>query len=194
MQNQTFETPLSLLERLRENQHGAWDEFSAKYVQILKRWCASWGMQDNDTDDIIQETLMVVLARIPRFEHRGRGSFRAWMKTIAWRCWCDVVAKADRLKNTELSESLRETPEAYQALEVDFDKLVMHEMLQTSMSIVQRRVEPKTWDVFRLTALESVPSTDVAAQLGMQVDAVYAARCRVQRWITQEFKRLDGDG
>lgn len=191
---QPFDTPLSLLERLKENQTGAWDEFSGKYVQILKRWCASWGMQETDADDIIQETLIGVLARIPRFEHRGRGSFRAWMKTIAWRCWCDVIAKTDRLKNAELSESLRNKPEAYQSLEVDFDKLVMHELLQTSMSVVRRRVESKTWEAFQLTALDSIPSTEVAQRLGMQVDAVYAARCRVQRWITQEFKRLDGEG
>ena len=191
MSSQAFETPLSLLERLRENDSGAWDEFAVRYVGVLKRWCASWGIQANDVDDIIQETLLVVLAQIPIFERRGIGSFRAWMKTISWRCWCDVLARAERAKNQVLCKSLRDTPAAYQSLEADFEKLAMHELLQSSMSVVKRRVEAKTWQAFHLTAMEQMPAGQVAVQLGMQVDAVYAARCRVQRLITQEYKRLD---
>jgi DNA-directed RNA polymerase specialized sigma24 family protein len=191
MSSQAFDTPVSLLERLRENEAGAWEEFSVRYVRVLKRWCASWGIQANDMDDIIQETLLVILAQIRGFERRGIGSFRGWMKTISWRCWCDVLAKAERAKNHLLSKSLRESPAAYESLEADFEKLAIHELLQSSMSIVKRRVEPKTWEAFYLTAMEQVPAGQAAAKLDMQVDAVYAARCRVQRWITQEFKRLD---
>jgi RNA polymerase sigma factor (sigma-70 family) len=191
MGSQTFDTPASLLERLRENESGAWEEFSARYVQVLRRWCAAWRIQANDVDDIVQETLLVVLAQIPSFERRGIGSFRAWMKTISWRCWCDVLARAERAKNEALWKSLRESPAAFESLEADFDKLAKQELLQSSMAIVKRRVEPKTWEAFHLTAMELVPAGEVAARLGMQVDAVYAARCRVQRWITKEYKRLD---
>jgi RNA polymerase sigma-70 factor (ECF subfamily) len=191
MSSQTFDTPVSLLERLRDNEAGSWEEFSVRYVRVLKRWCASWGIQANDVDDIVQETLLVILTQIRGFERRGIGSFRAWMKTISWRCWCDVLAKAERAKNLALSKSLRESPAAFESLEADFDKLAMQELLQTSMAIVKRRVEPKTWEAFHLTAMELLPAGEVANRLGMQVDAVYAARCRVQRWINEEYKRLD---
>jgi len=191
MINQTFDTSVSLLERLRENESEAWEEFSVRYVRVLKRWCASWGIQANDIDDIVQETLLVVLAQIRGFEHRGIGSFRAWMKTISWRCWCDVLARAERAKNQLLCMSLRDSPAAYESLEADFDKLAMLELLQSSMAIVKRHVEQKTWQAFHLTAMELLPAAEVAKRLGMQVDAVYAARCRVQRWITKEYKRLD---
>lgn len=193
MSNQTYDTPVSLLERLRENELGAWEEFSVRYVRVLRRWCASWGIQANDVDDIVQETLLAILSQIRGFERRGVGSFRAWMKTISWRCWCDVLARAERAKNHVLWASLRESPAAYESLEADFDKLVMQELLQSSMAIVKRRVEPKTWKAFHLTAMELLPAGEVAKSLEMQVDAVYAARCRVQRWITQEYKRLDRD-
>lgn len=193
MSNQTYDTPVSLLERLRENESGAWEEFSVRYVRVLRRWCASWGIQANDVDDIVQETLLAILSQIRGFERRGVGSFRAWMKTISWRCWCDVLARAERAKNHVLWASLRESPAAYESLEADFDKLVMQELLQSSMAIVKRRVEQKTWKAFHLTAMELLPAGEVAKSLEMQVDAVYAARCRVQRWITQEYKRLDRD-
>jgi RNA polymerase sigma-70 factor (ECF subfamily) len=191
MSNQTYDTPVSLLDRLRDNESGAWEEFSVRYVRVLKHWCASWGIQANDVDDIVQETLLVILTQIRGFERRGIGSFRAWMKTISWRCWCDVLARAEQAKNRLVLKSLRESPAAFESLEADFDRLAMQELLQTSMLVVKRRVEPKTWDAFYLTAMELLPAGVVAERLGMQVDAVYAARCRVQRWISKEYKRLD---
>jgi RNA polymerase sigma factor (sigma-70 family) len=191
MGSQTFDTPVSLLERLCDNESEAWEEFSLRYVRVLKSWCASWGVQASDVDDIVQETLLVILTQIRGFERRGIGSFRAWIKTISWRCWCDVLTRAERAKNHRLWKTLRDSPAAFESLEADFEKLAMQELLHSSMAIVKRSVEPKTWQAFHLTAMERIPAGEVAKSLGMQVDAVYAARCRVQRWITKEYKRLD---
>lgn len=191
MLNQTEDTPLSLLARLRENDQVAWSLFTARYGKILKRWCASWGIQSSDTDDIVQDTLLIMMSRIPQFEHRGVGSFRAWLKTISWRCWCDILARAHRGRHVELEQSLQSSPQAFETLEAEFDRLIMQELLQICMESVKRRVEPKTWDAFHLTAIESLPAGVVAERLGMNVDAVYAARCRVQRWIGKEYARID---
>ncbi len=59
------------------------------------------------------------------------------------------------------------------------------------MDRTRARVEDKTWQAFELTALQFKPAVEVAELLGMRVEAVYAARCRVQRWITDEIARLD---
>ncbi len=80
---------------------------------------------------------------------------------------------------------------AYEEADGAFGKLADEELLQTSMQRIRSRVEPKTWDAFRLTALESRPANEVATTLNMNVEAVYAARCRIQRMITQEVRKLD---
>lgn len=193
MSSTARDTPLSLLERIKARDEAAWAEFARKYVGVLEQWCRKWNIQSSDSQDVIQDTLLAVVVGVSNFERRGVGSFRAWMKTIAWRCWCDALAKAERRKDQELLRMLHSTPVAYEELEGAFGKLADYELLQTSMEKVRSRIEPKSWDAFRMTALESSPAVEVASLLKMNVDAVYAARCRIQRLITQEYKRLDED-
>ena len=185
------ETQLSLLERIKGKDETAWIEFTNKYAGVLQKWCRKWNLQATDAQDIVQDTLLAVMVGISSFEHRGLGSFRAWMKTIAWRCWKDALAKAERRQNHELLIDPNQTSTAGNELEAAFDALIVQELLQTSIERVRERIEEKSWDVFRLTALESSPAIEVAERLGMKIEAVYAARCRVQRMITQEFRRLD---
>ncbi len=184
-------TPLSLLERIRANDQDAWFEFSGRYARILEKWCQAWRIQATDAQDIIQDTLIAVMNGIEGFRRRGPGSFRAWMKTIAWRIWCETLAKAERREDRELLHWLKNSPDAYQNLEREFDRLALQELLETSMERAQARVEEKTWQAFRMTALEARPASEVAELLSMRVDAVYAARCRVQRLVTEEYSSLD---
>ena len=98
------------------------------------------------------------------------------------------------LKNIVLEEALRRSNQAVDGLISDLDKLIEQDLLETSMAKVRMRVTQTTWDAFRLTALEGLTGEAVAAQLGMSVDAVYMARCRVQRFISEELKRLEAEG
>ena len=183
-------TPVSLLERIKANDEGAWVEFSGRYVRVLEKWCGAWNIQPFDAQDVIQETLLAVMNGIQNFDRRGTGSFRAWMKTIAWRSWRQTITKTERRKDLELLKSL-ETSTAHRDLEDQMDRLAVEELLQASMERARARVEEKTWQSFEFTALQLRPAVEVANALGMNVDAVYAARCRVQRCITEEFERLD---
>jgi RNA polymerase sigma-70 factor (ECF subfamily) len=55
------------------------------------------------------------------------------------------------------------------------------------------RVEPQTWEAFRLLAREGLSGEEVAARLRMSVATVFKAKSRVLEFIRQEVKRLDGD-
>jgi RNA polymerase sigma-70 factor (ECF subfamily) len=65
--------------------------------------------------------------------------------------------------------------------------------MDRAMEQVRPRVAAKTWDAFRLTALEGLTGADAAAQLGMKVDRVYGARSDVTRRIQKEVRRLEGE-
>jgi hypothetical protein len=60
------------------------------------------------------------------------------------------------------------------------------------LGVCNPRVEPQTWEAFRLTACENWQGEDVAAALGMNVTAVFKAKSRVLAFIRQEVRRLDG--
>jgi RNA polymerase sigma-70 factor (ECF subfamily) len=188
------ETPLSLLERLgNTNDEAAWDEFSRRYCSVIRQWCRKWGLQAADADDLIQETTLIVISQVSDFRRHGIGSFRAWMKTIAWRCWRRVESRTRRLDASMLDETIWLSPKARENLLEDFDRLAHQELLQTCMDAVRGRVESTTWQAFSMTALDEKPAQEVAVQLGLSVGAVYMARSRVQRHIADELKKLDPD-
>ena len=54
------------------------------------------------------------------------------------------------------------------------------------------RVQPHTWEAFRLTAVEGKSGAEVAALLGMQVATVFVARGKVQKMLQDEVRKLDG--
>jgi len=183
-------TPVSLLDRVRRGDQVAWNEFSLQCSTMLRQWCVQWGLQTADADDLIQDTLLIVFSRIAEFRRRGAGSFRSWIRTIAWRCWCDAVARVERSMRAEVAVRFRDSLEARTSLEQEFQKLFENQILQQAMDIVKHRVQPSTWEAFRLTALENVGGEMAAEISGLQVNAVYAARFRVQRLITAEMQQL----
>lgn len=183
-------TPVSLLDRVRRGDQVAWNEFSAQCSSMLRQWCLKWGLQTADADDLIQDTLLIVFSRVAEFRRRGAGSFRSWIRTIAWRCWCDAVARVERSMRSEIAVRFCESLEARTSLEEEFRKLFENQILEQAMEIVKRRVQASTWDAFRLTALENAGGEIAAEISGLQINAVYAARYRVQRLISAEMRHL----
>ncbi len=53
------------------------------------------------------------------------------------------------------------------------------------------RVEPQTWEAFRLTAYEGFSGDEVAARLGMTRATVFKAKSRVLGLLREEIKLLD---
>jgi DNA-directed RNA polymerase specialized sigma24 family protein len=82
-------TSLTLLVRVQNRaDREAWGRFSQIYGGMIGKWLRSQHVQASDADDIGQETLVVVLQELPKFQHNGRpGAFRRWIRLIlAHRC------------------------------------------------------------------------------------------------------------
>ena len=66
------------------------------------------------------------------------------------------------------------------------------ELLEQARARVCERVEPQTWQAFRLTALDGLPAAEAAGQVGLTVAAVYKAKSRVLQLLSEETQRLEG--
>ena len=53
------------------------------------------------------------------------------------------------------------------------------------------RVNPKTWQAFELTAIEQLPSNEVAERLEMRLEAVYKAKSNVLKLLREEVEGLE---
>ena len=60
------------------------------------------------------------------------------------------------------------------------------------MARVRLRVQPHTWEAFRMVALDGMSGAAVGERLGMKVATVYVARSKVQKMLQEEVRRLQG--
>jgi RNA polymerase sigma-70 factor (ECF subfamily) len=86
-------------------------------------------------------------------------------------------------------ESLQAGDDLVEQLEDEFRR----EVIDRAMERVRPRVAPKTWDAFRLTALEGWSGAAAAAQLEMKITRVYGAKSEVTRRIQEEVRKLEGN-
>jgi RNA polymerase sigma-70 factor (ECF subfamily) len=85
-----------------------------------------------------------------------------------------------------LLQSLPAREALVERLEQQFDR----EMLERAMVLVRERVEPLTWRVFELLAVEQLSGEEVARRTGMKVASAFASRSKVQRLIRGEIAHL----
>jgi len=184
-----LDTSLGMLRRVQAGDDQAWSEFATRAAGILRHWARWKRLQVADAEDLTHDALLVVLSKIQGFKHSGRGSFRAWLRAIAWRCLCEANSDKENLSRPQLAEKYRQAEDQIAALEEEFDRLQQLDLLRNCMVAVQKRVQPQTWHAFRLVALEGLSGPVAAQQLSMQLDAVHASRTRVQKLISSEIRR-----
>ena len=192
------DTRVTLLAKLRlaPRDPAAWSEFVSWYGQRIYVWCRTWGLQASDAEDVTQEVFLKLSSRMHEFQYDPNKSFRAWLRTVTHHTWQDCLCKKRCLVHVSRSES-ESRALADAVARDDLNKALAaaadQELLNEAAAVVQLRVEPRTWEAFRLLALEGVSGAEAAQRLGMKVATVFVARSKVQRMLRDEVARLDHD-
>jgi RNA polymerase sigma factor (sigma-70 family) len=198
--NSSAQTSGSLLGRLRLK--GAdpadWVEFVRRYTPLIREWCHRWKLQEADAEDITQIVLAKLTAQIGSFRYDPGLSFRAYVRTVTHHTWCDFLESRKRPGASgsgdsavlERLESIAARDDLIGRLAEAFD----YELLEVAIARVRLRVEPRTWEAFRLTAREGLSGTEAAALIGMEVATVFKAKSKVQKMLRDEVHRLDKGG
>ena len=176
-------TPLTLLERLRTpDDGGAWPRFVALAAPFLFDSARRWGLQDADAWEVVQQVLLTVHQKVSQWRPNHQpGAFRCWLLRTAHRVClhafrdlvrCDRAAGGAGVKNP-----IDHVPAA---TETDDDRRDFERWAFCwAAGLVQREVDPVTWQAFRMTAVEGVSAAETAQRLGMKIGSVYTAKCRV---------------
>jgi RNA polymerase sigma-70 factor (ECF subfamily) len=189
-------TSIKLLQCLRQQpaDQAAWAEFVRRYGPRLYHWCRCWKLQEADAQDVTQAVLVKLAAKMGTFHYDPAGSFRAYLKTLVRYAWCDFLesrkqpgAGSGDSEVHKLLETVEAGDDLVQRLDEQFDQ----ELLAEAEALVQQRVEPHTWEAFRLTAVEGLSGAEVGARLGMKVATVFKAKSKVQHMLHDEIARLD---
>jgi len=191
-------TNTTLLARLRQNPSNqpAWDEFVDRYGRLIFQWCRHRGLQQADAEDVTQTVLLVLAKQMREFVYDPSKSFRGWLGAIAHRSWCRFVDDrrrwSGRVATSDVDQlcSREAQGDFLSRLEAEGEA----ELLELAKQSVRRRVDPRTWEAFRLSVEEALSGAEVAELLQINVGAVFVARSRVRKMVHEEVRRLDGGG
>jgi RNA polymerase sigma-70 factor (ECF subfamily) len=179
-------TPSSLLECLRRpDGRQSWGRFVLLYTPLLYHWARRITPQDADAADLVQEVFLVLHRKLPDFSYDRHKSFRSWLRTVLLNKWRDACRRTRTMPATsdELEPAVPDTNLAVEEAEYR-DYLVGR-----AFRLMRADFQPTTWQACWEHLVEGRPAAEVAAHLGLTVDAVYAAKSRVLRRLRQE---LDG--
>ena len=189
-------TSATLLGRvgLSPNDQVAWARFVGVYGSKIRGWCRRWGLQEADTEDVTQDVLLRLAQKLGTFQYDPSRSFRGWLRTVTQNALADFLAHRKRQCSGSGDDEVLAQLQSVQARDDLIDHLKDQfdsEILAVACARAKARVEPQTWEAFRLTAYEGLSGDDVAARLGMTRATVFKAKSRVLGFLREEIKQLD---
>lgn len=187
-----------LLRLLAEPDSGeAFRAFTEKYLPRMKASCRRLGMQDADADDICAAILLRFHERheFRKFAFESQDKFHRWLNKVVRNAVFTFIRDRGRrsdawsLGDTGAQRSLENVAAwvADDLLAFCEDDLTLGEIAK---AVVRERVDAKTMRAFELLFYDERKGADVAAELGMNLTAVWKARSRVAKMLQEEFKKL----
>ena len=185
-------TRVTLIERLEDGSDSlAWEEFFSRYWRPMYAFAKRRNCSPQTAEDVIQDALLAVFENRQVFSYDpSRGRFRNWLYTIvrqkiALRRRGEKDPPAPR--EGDIEDSGTAPDQAWNAL---FEK----NLLAVLLEVVRREVSPETYQAFEMTALHGLSGGEVARLTGLSRNAVYQARKRVMRRLSELGAPYGEDG
>ncbi len=172
--------------RANAGDRDALEALCARYTPRLQRWAhgrippaARGALQ---THDLVQDTLMKVVERLPSFEPRHEGAFQAYVRTALWNRIRDIARQYQR---TGPSDPL--DPEIAGKEDSPLDLAIGHEALDRYEAALERlRPEEKQLIIARIEM--GLPHAEIAVMFDKpSVAAVHMALSRALVRLAEEM-------
>jgi RNA polymerase sigma factor (sigma-70 family) len=190
------DTSVSLLERLcLQPDDASWMRFIDLYAPLIRGWLRRHCVKVEDAEDLAQEVMTVVVRELANFQHnQQRGAFRNWLRTVTVNqlraLWRTRRGRAEASGDSDIARMLDQLADPNSSLSRLWDQQHDQHVAGRLMELIQPQFEAKTWQAFRHVALDGMKAAIVAEKLGMSVNAVLIAKCRVVNRLRQELRGL----
>jgi RNA polymerase sigma-70 factor (ECF subfamily) len=181
MVNRTNDEWLSSLRSQGELQDNALADLAEIIKNGLPFALSKWIQQDDPrfsplAEEVTQETLLRVLARLDSFE--GRSQFTTWVYTIAVRV---AVIELRRAKSKETSldqlmegREIEDEPRDFPDVEVNIENSIeKREMISMINKIMMKELTEKQRTAMIAVAIRGMPLEEVARRMGTNRNSLY---------------------
>jgi RNA polymerase sigma-70 factor (ECF subfamily) len=185
-------TSLTLLQKVQRRDPDGWRRLCAIYTPLVRWWCHCSAVSRQDVKDLVQDVLVTVLTKVEKFE-RGpqRGSFRSWLREITRYKVQEYFRRSQSQPagagGDDARERLAQVPDVP---EDEGDETEQAILLQAALEETRGRVKPLTWEAATRVLINNESPAEVAAALGITVNAVYIAKLRVRKLLQEELVGL----
>ncbi len=191
-------TRSSLLSRLKNASDAvSWQAFVDNYGRLIYQVCLRTGLQRQEAEDIVQETIAAVAQQMPKFAYdRSKGSFKGWLSRVTRNHIADYLTKKTREAAhraempEEQAEAEDERADGRNEQDAVWESEWRQHLLDRALRRVQEVVTARSIQIFQLSAVQGWSTEEIAASLAISRARVYLARHRVGRMVAREIKTL----
>ncbi len=185
--NSTSESLLIRLKSARDDH--AWSRFVELYTPLIFYWARKTGLQTNDAADLAQDVLSVVFQKLPEFEYEPSKSFRGWLRTVTLNKRREHLRKKSIGARGVSQSVLADVAHANNA-ESTWDLNYQQALVSRAMELLEEDFQPATWAALKQYVLEGRAAGKVAAESGLSVWTIYAAKSRLMSRLREELEGL----
>ncbi len=191
-------TRSSLLSRLKNASDAvAWQGFVDNYGRLIYQVCLRTGLQRQEAEDIVQETITAVARQMPKFTYdRSKGSFKGWLARVTRNHIADYLTRKTReaAHRAEMPEEQAEAEDRDTEGSCELDTVWESEwrqhLLDRALRRVQEVVTARSIQIFQLSAVQGWSTEEIAGSLAISRARVYLARHRVGRMVAREIEAM----
>ena len=187
------DTPQTLLRKIAEYANGddsaEWARFVELYAPVIRAFIGARGdVVPSDVDDVVQEIFVRLVNVLRTGTYRPeKGRFRTYLGTMVRRLLIDrhrrtLARGAGEIVPADDVELLSETPNAAEVVDMRLREARHAAAVEHVLS--RTMLDARTVAAYRAYAIDGEPAADVAARLGITVNALRQIKFRVGRMIS----------
>ena len=190
MEELTEDKERGLVEQARKGDRGAMKRIYDCYSRYLAATCSRYLPGESDLRDVLQDSFVKIFSSLDKFEFRGEGSLKAWMRQVSVNEALKMIRRRKRNDTVEYKWDLPDTQE-----EDDPEP----DVAEVPPSVIQKMIQalPEGYrTVLNLYAFEEKSHKEIAGLLGISestsASQLHRARALLARQINEyKKKRMD---
>ena len=178
----------SLVEQARKGDRGAMKRIYDCYSRYLAATCSRYLPGEDELRDVLQDSFVKIFSSLDKFEFRGEGSLKAWMRQVSVNEALKLIRKRKRNDTVEYKWDLPDKEEE------DLEP----EVTDVPASVIQKMIQalPEGYrTVLNLYAFEEKSHKEIAGLLGISestsASQLHRARALLAKQINEYKKRTE---
>ncbi|MBQ6254056.1 MAG: RNA polymerase sigma factor [Bacteroidales bacterium] len=175
-------TERQVVERARNGDRAAVKEIYDRYSKYLSATCSRFLTDQRDLKDVLQECFLKIFTSLDKFDYRGEGSLKAWMRQIV------VNESLKTLRRKRKSVPIVFEEEIKDVAEEEIEPPDVESVPAAAIQEMIKELPDGYRAVFNLYALEDKSHKEIAAALGITENTSASQLHRARAILARKIK------